>query len=323
MYPNNMICPIGPVAFNPYFVPMQMPMVVQVPVQMQPQQVVPNANQKQDNAQQNAPSVIYNVPKVSLYENNKPVSQPVKSDKVVEKQVENKNVETKAVEAKAKEDKRDAALAQVLAAQAGVQPPQPVQFKSSETVQKADDKKDVKKNKPQIVAPDTIKPTIDINGLISIMTSSDNEEQADALEAISEVTMYAPERAGELLDKKVVDALTGIMEKDTSSLEGEDKKLADRNKEYAMFTTATLQKLYADNIKELGKVDVPTEDLVGMKSIVKNLATNPNASVREAAVASLGYVKNGRNDVNSLIAEAAKDKSEVVRAQANRQLANA
>ena len=112
------------------------------------------------------------------------------------------------------------------------------------------------------------------------------------------------------------------MEKDTSSLKGEDKKLADRNKEYAMFTTATLQKLYSDEVKKEGNVIVPTEDLIGIKSIVKNLATNPNASVREAAVASLGYVSKPEHKQNlaELLSYAAKDSDAGVRAQADKQM---
>ena len=118
-----------------------------------------------------------------------------------------------------------------------------------------------------------MKTGIDLNGLIAILTSPDYEEQADAMEAMSEVTLYAPERAGELLDNKVVDTLLNIMEKDTSKLQGKEKELAERNKEYAMFTTATLQKLYADEVKDVAKATVPVDDLIGMAGIVNQLKT--------------------------------------------------
>ena len=219
-------------------------------------------------------------------------------------------------------------LAKTLAVQAGVKTPDVQVSKNdapkpdAKSEEKQDAKVEVKHNKPEIVAPDEMKNAIDINGLVEILDSSDYEEQADAMEAISEVAMYAPERAGELLDKKVVDALTKIMDKDTNSLQGNDKKLADRNKEYAMFTTATLQKLYSDEVKKEGNVVVPTEDLIGIKSIVKNLATNPNASVREAAVASLGYVNKPEHKQNlaALLQGASQDSDAGVRAQADRQL---
>ena len=317
-----MINPIGPVAFNPYMMPIQVPVVVPMQVPVQPVMLNPNGNQQ--TAPQMQPSVVYNIPKTSLYEQKNSDSKKV--DNALEKQFENKIVEDKGVVSKSKDDKRDATLAEILAAQSGVQAPQ-VQFKAAESAPKpetkADDKKEVKR--PKIVAPDTIKPSIDIDGLVEILNSSDYEEQADAMEAISEVVTYAPEKSGELLDNKVVDNLLNIMEKDTSALQGKDKKLAERNKEYAMFTTATLQKLYADDVKKLGNVTVPTADLIGMAGIVKNLKSNPNAKVREAAVASLGYVNKPEynNDINSLLNEAANDQNADVRAQANRQLAKA
>ena len=183
------------------------------------------------------------------------------------------------------------------------------------------DKKVVNK-KPEIVAPEQMKTSIDLNGLIAILTSPDYEEQADAMEAISEVVLYAPDRADELLDNKVVDTLLNIMDKDTSKLQGKEKELADRNKEYAMFTTATLQKLYAKEVKDVAKSTVPVDDLIGMAGIVNQLKTNPNASVREAAVASLGYVSQPeyKKDLSGLLKEATTDRDATVQAQANKQL---
>ena len=167
-----------------------------------------------------------------------------------------------------------------------------------------------------------MKTGIDLNGLVEILASPDFDEQADAMEAISEVAMYAPERAGELLDSKVVDTLLGIMSKDTTKMNADDKALAERNKEYAMFTTATLQKLFADGVKDVANVDVPTKDLIGMAGIVNELKTNSNPSVREAAVASIGYMTKPEHqkDLAPLLQEAANDQDAKVREQAHKQL---
>ena len=74
--------------------------------------------------------------------------------------------------------------------------------------------------------------------------------------------------------------------------------------------------------KKFIDVVVPTEDLIGIKSIVNNLATNPNASVREAAVASLGYVSKPEHKQNltELLQYAAKDSDAGVRAQVDKQM---
>lgn len=288
---NCVTNPVGQNSIMPQMQPIQptVPCTIKI-------DIVPNYPMAQ--APYAQPNVIYNMPQTSLYE-------PKTSDK----KDETPKAEVKTPETK-KQDKRDVALAQIMAAQAGVK------------TDKTEDKKEVKQNKPEIVKPDVMKAGIDVESLMTILNSPDYEEQADAMEAMAEVATYAPEKAGELLDNKVIDALNEIMTKDTSSMKGDDKKLAERNKEYAMFTTATLQKLFADEVKQVGNVDVPAKDLVGMEAIVKNLATSPNESVREAAVASIGYIDNpvAKKGVAPLLNAAAQDPSAVVRAQANKQL---
>ncbi len=284
--------------------PMQPMMPVTIKIDILP-------NYPMQASQEQVPGVIYNIPQTSLYEPNTKKAEENNNALKTEK---NDNTESK------KDDKTvEATMSKILAAQNGVKIEKTVE---KENV-KAEDKKDVPHNKPEIVKPEVMKTGIDLDGLMSILDSKDYEEQADAMEAMAEVTLYAPEKAGELLDNKVVDKLTEIMEKDTSKLEGKDKQLADRNKEYAMFTTATLQNLFTNEVKKMGNVDVPAKDLIGMQSIVKNLATNPNESVREAAVASIGYAANSANkkDMKGLLTAAANDVSSVVRAQANKQLA--
>ncbi len=284
--PNNMMCPIRMVPMAP-MAQQGMPMPITINIDF-----TPAAQNSANNG------VLYNVPQVSVYQAGQNAADVAKS---MAAQVGVKSAEAKPQENSAKVETKPEAK------------PEP------KTEQP---KVEVKHNKPEIVAPEPVKNAIDINGLVEILNSSDYEEQADAMEAISEVAMYAPERAGELLDKKVVDTLSSIMDKDTAALQGEDKKLADRNKEYAMFTTATLQKLYSDEVKKEGNVVVPTEDLIGIKSIVKNLATNPNASVREAAVASLGYVNRPehKDNLSALLQVASQDSDASVRAQADKQL---
>lgn len=301
MYPNMMNPMIQPYTM----VPMQ-PTTIKIeitPNGFQPQVQVEQEEAKKQAPKEEAKTSVYDMPKASVYEPKKA------EEKVAEKEVEDKKQET--------------TMAQALAAQAAVQPAPVVQTKAVE-VAKADDTKETKATpkRPEIVKPETMKPGIDLNGLVSILTSPDYEEQADAMEAISEVAMYAPDKAEELLDNKVVDNLLDIMGKDTSKLEGKDKELAERNKEYAMFTTATLQKLYADGVKDLAKTTVPADDLIGMAGIVNELKTNKNASVREAAVASIGYMTRPeyKKDLAPLLKEAVNDQDAKVKAQATKQL---
>ncbi len=304
---NMMINPIQPIRMYP--VMPQQPMTIKIeitPNVQQPQQNSVVESQKQDNDKQNVVSV-YDMPKVSIYE-----------PKQAEKEVAQNNVEAK---------KQEISASQAIAAQANIQPAQTVQAKAAEVVQpqkevKTEDTKPVVHNRPEIVPPEKLKPTIDINGLIAILTNPDYEEQANAMEAMAEVTLYAPEVAGEMLDNKVVETLENIMNKDTSNLSEEDKKLADRNKEYAMFTTAMLQKKYINDVKEVTQRQVPIDDVIGMEGIANGLF-NPNASIREAAIASLGYVNTPeyRPALEQVFNSAAtSDRAENVREQAKKQL---
>lgn len=309
MYPAMMNPMIQPYAM----VPMQ-PMTIKI--EISPNGIQPQAQVEEEQAKKQAPkeddkkTSIYDMPKSSVYEPKRA------EERAVEKEVENKK----------QEDTMSQALAaQAMATQAIVQPAPIVQSKVAE-VAKADNKEtdDTKPahKRPEIVEPEQLKPGIDLDGLVGILTSPDYEEQADAMEAISEVAMYAPDKAEDLLDNKVVDNLLNIMSKDTSKMEGKDKELAERNKEYAMFTTATLQKLYADGVKDLAKTTVPTDDLIGMAGIVNELKTNKNANVREAAVASIGYMTKPeyQKDLVPLLKEASNDKDAKVKAQADKQL---
>ena len=304
---NMMINPIQPIRMYPVMPQQPMTLKIEItPNVQQPQQNAVAESQKQNNNEKQNTVSVYDMPKVSVYE-----------PKQTEKEVVQKNVETK---------KQEISASQAIAAQANIQPAQTVQAKAAEVVQPkkeiVNDTKTVVHNRPEIVPPEKLKPMIDINGLIAILTNPDYEEQANAMEAMAEVTLYAPEAANEMLDNKVVETLENIMNKDTSNLSEQDKKLADRNKEYAMFTTAMLQKKYINDVKEITQRQIPIDEVAGMDGIANGLF-NSNASVREAAIAALGYVntpeyKPALEQVFS--AAATSDRAENVREQAKKQL---
>jgi hypothetical protein len=66
---------------------------------------------------------------------------------------------------------------------------------------------------------------------------------------------------------------------------------AERNKEYALFTTAILQKTYGDEIeKRTGNV-VPLTDLPAAAAVVDELKSNQNPAIRTAAIDALRYIQ--------------------------------
>ena len=175
--------------------------------------------------------------------------------------------------------------------------------------------------KPEVVPSETIAPQVDLNSFIAKLANPDFDVQASAMEEIANVIKQSPEKATELVDTKVFDALTNILNFDSTNLEGPSaeqtaarekilagkevseaekelankitpKEQAERNKSYALFTTAMMQKLYGDEVTRLSNQTVPLTELPGAITVVDHLKDNPNPMVRASAIEALSYIQN-------------------------------
>jgi hypothetical protein len=204
----------------------------------------------------------------------------------------------------------------------------------------------------EVVAPEEIKPQVDLNEFLAKLTNEDYDVQAAAMEEIANMVDKEPQKATELLDTKVVDALTNIMLADSSALAGpteaqqaarqkmfanqemtdEEKQLAatitpkeqvERNKSYAMFTAAILQKLYGQEYEKLANATVPLTELPGAVTIVQQLKSNPNPIVRTSAIEALSYIQQPsyKKDLNTIFTIAQKDSDKGVQEAATAALA--
>lgn len=202
--------------------------------------------------------------------------------------------------------------------------------------------------KPEVVPSETIAPQVDMNSFIAKLANPDFDVQAAGMEEIANLVNASPEKATELVDTKVFDALTNIINFDSSKLEGPtaeqvaarekvmkgeqvtdaEKELAnkmsaqeqaERNKSYALFTSAIMQKLYGDEVARLSNTTVPLTELPGAITVVDNLKDNPNPMVRASAIEALSYIQNpaykkdlttvftiAQNDSDPGVAETAK-----------------
>ena len=202
--------------------------------------------------------------------------------------------------------------------------------------------------KPEVVPAETIAPQVDMNSFIAKLTNPDFDVQVQGMEDISDLVKNSPEKATELVDTKVFDALTNIINFDSSKLEkatpeqvaarekllsgqqvtDAEKELAntpspeekaERNKCFALFTSAIMQKLYSDEVARLSNTTVPLTELPGAITIVDNLKDNPNPMVRASAIEALSYIQNpaykkdlttvftiAQNDSDPSVAETAK-----------------
>lgn len=210
----------------------------------------------------------------------------------------------------------------------------------------------VEPKKIEVKAPEVkAESKVDINEFISKMTSSDFEQQANAMEAIAEMVQSTPQKATELLDAKVIDTLLGIMSKDSSKLEGPTPQqlqirenimtgkpvtdaekveankitpmeLAERNKQYAIYTVAILEKLYGSEVEKISNTVVPLTELPGAAGIVEQVKNNPNPMVRAAALDALNYIQRPeyKQDLTTLFTIAQKDKDPSVQQIATKAL---
>ncbi len=206
-----------------------------------------------------------------------------------------------------------------------------------------------KEVKPVEVVPSApLAPQVDLNGFVAKLTNPDYEVQAATMEEIANMVKEDPQKATELLDVKVMDALNNIVKLDTSKLAEptaeqlaarkkkdsnqqltpEELKLADtpspyeaaeRNKSYAMYTLAILQKLYGDEVAKLTNSTVPLTELPGAVTIVEQLKNNPNPTVRTSAVEALSYIQNPayEKDLQTIFNNAKNDVDGEVQKAAN------
>lgn len=186
----------------------------------------------------------------------------------------------------------------------------------------------------QVQAPEapqpapTTTPAVNVPAFTQRIKSDDIEDVGKAIEEVADIaqTRHAPE----LLDTDLMEALLGVIGKDSSTLEGpterqkdlrmqvlEGKQLseadmaeankitplemAERNKQYALFTTAILQNQLIDEYKKTNNVTPDIMALPGMEQITKTIKDNPNPMLRASGLAALAY--NARPEYKPVMKE--------------------
>lgn len=327
-----------------------------------PSVVAPGANQGATNPMAEVAKPIYNVPTASVYEvpqksiygeqsNFKsPEAAPAVPAPVIVKPTVTQTpeapkapavpIETKAPEA----PKAEAAPIEAKAPEAPATTPAPVEAKAPEAP--AAPAKSV-----EVKAPEAAAPQVNLDAVVAKLTDANYDTQATAMEEIADLAQNSPQKATELLDTKVFDTLLSVLGTDTSKLAGPTPKQleirekimnkqpvtdaetaeantitpmeqAERNKQYAMYTTAILQKLYGSEIQKMNNTVVPLTELPGIAGIVEQVKNNPNPMVRASGVDSLSYIQapEYKQDLSSILTIAQKDKDPNVQQAATKAL---
>ena len=226
--------------------------------------------------------------------------------------------------------------------QQNINTPSPVVTQPQVQPQQAE-QKTAEAPKVEIEQPVPMTPQVDLNGFLAKLSNPDYEVQANAMEEIANMVKDDPQKATELLDEKVVNALNTIINADSSKLAGPtaeqiaarqklmkgeqisdaEKQLAttitpmeqaERNKSYAMFTSSIMQKLYGDEVNKLTGSTVPLTELPGAVTIVEQLKNNPNPMIRTSAIEALSYIQQPayKQDLTTLFTIAKNDQDKNV-----------
>lgn len=173
--------------------------------------------------------------------------------------------------------------------------------------------------------PSVPENAVDLNALNAGLQSTDINAQTDAITQIAQMSQATPDIALQVVDNQIMQSLIGIIQNDTSKLEGPNqqqiqvaekagkgeqltpeeqaifeqsspRELAEKNKVFAMFTLAMLQKLQRDEIDTYNAENpaaqvapIKLEELTGFSEVLNTLNTTQIPAVKVAAIQALSY----------------------------------
>lgn len=176
---------------------------------------------------------------------------------------------------------------------------------------------------PVAAAPVVEQPTVATNPAISPesfagkLNSTDLDAQTAAIEEVAEIVKNNETTAPILLDTQIFDALVGILNKDTSALEGpspevialrekpQDKlseadkqkaatpsplEKAEINKQYALYTIAYMQERLNNELEKRNGQTLELKDLPCIENVVETVKSNPNPMLRISGIAALSHI---------------------------------
>lgn len=183
---------------------------------------------------------------------------------------------------------------------------------------------------PEAPAQTAQAPALDVPAFTAAIKSDDLQKVGDTIENVADIAQSKPDQVAQLLDTDLMEALLSVIGKDTSALEGPTDaqkelrqqvlsgkqlsdadmaeankisplELAERNKQYALFTTAILQNALIDEFKKTNNMTPDIKDLPGMEQIVTTVKDNPSPMLRASALAALAY--NARPEYKPVMKE--------------------
>ncbi len=156
---------------------------------------------------------------------------------------------------------------------------------------------------------------IDIAKVDSSKLTPPSEEQIQLRKQIIINELVKEEAAKNNKKTEEIELPFQLTEKDIQTAsELSEMELAERNKEYSLYTMAVLAKVYIDEVEKTTKNIVPLTDLPGISTVVDTLRHAQNPSIKVAAIDSLRYIyrKEYSEELNSIFEIAVNDSNPYV-----------
>lgn len=214
----------------------------------------------------------------------------------------------------------------------------------------------------EVKSEETAAPKVDTNALVQGLKSTDVNEKAKAINEVAKYAQEAPEIALQVVSEPVMQGLIDIINEDTSSLEGPSAKqieiaekiakgetltpeenalsdelsprdAANKNRIFALYTLAMIQKLQRDELDQYIEAQkangeqtinpLKIQELIGYNDIVNVIKNDARPEVKVAAIQALQYAANPEDKavVEEVLADSLKSSDEAVKSAATEAMA--
>ena len=203
---------------------------------------------------------------------------------------------------------------------------------------------------------------INIDELTKGLQSTDNDTKAKTINQIAEYVQSTPETALQVVSEPIMKSLVNIINEDTSALEGptdqqiaiaekiakgeqltpEENALseqlsprdkANKNRIFALYTLAMIQKLQRDELNQYIETQkangeqpiepLPIDQLIGYNDIVNVINNDPRPEVKVAAIQALQYVAEPQDkaSIETVLKDSLNSQDEAVKSAATETMA--
>lgn len=209
----------------------------------------------------------------------------------------------------------------------------------------------------EIVEPQQATQTVDVDTLVQNLKNADANVKAEAINQIATYAQEAPEIALQVVTEPIMQSLISVINEDTTGLQGPSQEqiavaekiakgeqltpeedalaeqlsprdMANKNRIFALYTLAMIQKLQRDELNQYIEAQkangqetiapLKVEDLIGYNDVVNVIKNDARPEVKVAAIQALQHVVEPQDKatVEAVLTEAQASQDEAVKTAA-------